>query len=174
MQHLIRSEISRALDTKKLRSILPNYVKVARYDSLLKAKTLKGAMGRHTVLILLFNIHNKKHQVLNEPGHFFLISVRGPEQCVVFSSTGMTPRKELFLTQSDPSLLERILPKGTVYNDVKFQVSKDSNTCWRWNVLYSHLAHMGLKKFQELFARPKLLISNSDMLATIMTYILLA
>ncbi len=174
MQSLLRSEISRTLDTKKLRSILPSFVKVARYDSLLRSKTLKDAMGRHSVLILLFNIHNKKHQVLNVPGHFFLISVRGPEPCVVFSSTGMTPRKELFITQSDPTLLERILPKGTVYNDVKFQVSKDSNTCWRWNVLYSHLAHIGLKKFQKLFARPRLLISNSDMLATMMTYILLA
>ena len=173
MQSLLRSEISRTLDTKKLRSILPRYVKVARYDSI-KAKTLKEAMGRHTVLILLFNIHNKKHQVLNVPGHFFLITTRGPEKCVVFSSTGMRPRKELFITQSDPTLLERILPKGTVYNDVKFQLSKDSNTCWRWLVLYSHLAHLGLKKFQSLFGRPKLLISSPDMLATAMTYILLA
>ena len=174
MQALIHSEISRALDTKKLRRILPNYVKVARYDSLSRSKTLKDAMGRHSVLILLFNIHNKKHQVLNVPGHFFLISTRGPEKCVVFSSTGMTPRKELFITQSDPSLLERILPKGTVYNNVKFQISKDSNTCWRWLVLYSHLAHMGLRKFQKLFGRPRILISNPDMLAVIMTYILLA
>ena len=61
MQTLLRSEISRTLDMKKLRSILPNYVKVATYDSLLKVKTLKAAMGHHTVLILLFNIHNKKH-----------------------------------------------------------------------------------------------------------------
>ena len=173
MQTLLRSEISRTLDMKKLRSILPNFVKVARYDALRKAKTLKEAMGHHTVLILLFNIHNKKHQVLNEPGHFFLISTRGPEPCVVFSSTGMTPRKELFITHSDPTLLERILPKGTVYNDVKFQLSKDSNTCWRWNVLFSHLAHIGLKKFQKLFAHPRILISDPDMLAVAMTYILL-
>ena len=174
MDALLRSEISRTLDMKKLRTILPNYVRVATYDSLLKVKTLKAAMGNHTVLILLFNVHDKKHRTLNVPGHFFLISTRGPEQCVVFSSTGMTPRKELFITHSDPSLLERILPKGTVYNDVKFQVSKDSNTCWRWNVLFSHLAHIGLKKFQKLFAHPKILISDPDMLAVAMTHILLA
>jgi len=173
MERIIKREITKALSTKSLRAILPAYVKVATYDSLLKAKNLKDALGKHTVLVLLFNIHDKKHRVLNVPGHFFLISVKGPEPCVVFSSTGMTPRKELFLTQSDPTLLERILPKGTVYNDIKFQTNRDSNTCWRWMVLYAHLAHFGLKKFQQLFRKPAFLIHDPDVLATAMTYILL-
>jgi len=173
MQKLFRNEIGKTLDMKTLRSILPKYVKVAQYDQLRKVKTLQQALGSHTVLILLFNIHDKKHRVLNVPGHFFLISVRGPEKCVVFSSTGMTPRKELFITQSDPGLLERILPKGTVYNNVKFQVARDSNSCWRWLILYSHLAKIGLKTFQKLFAKPSLSIHDPDMLAVAMTYILL-
>ena len=173
MQSLLRNEIGKTINTSKLKTILPKYVRVVRYDSLKNVKTLKQAMGRHTVLILLFNIHNKKHRILNVPGHYFIISVRGPEPCVVFSSTGMTPRKELFITQSDPGLLERILPKGTVYNDVKFQISKDSNTCWRWNILFAHLAHLGLKQFQKLFSHPNFCIHDSDMLAVIMTYILL-
>ena len=172
MQRIIEREITKPLDLKKLRTLLPPYVKVAKYDQLLKVKTLRQAMGSHSVLILLFNIHDKKHRVLNEPGHFFCISTRGPETCVVFSSTGMTPKKELFITQSDPTLLKRILPKGTVYNDYKFQVSNDSNTCWRWQILFAHLSTMGLKKFQSLFARPNLHITSSDFLATLMTYIL--
>lgn len=174
MERIIKREVSKALSTKDLRRILPRYVKVATYDSLLKVKSLKEALGGHTVLVLLFNIHDKKHRVLNVPGHFFLISVKGPDPCVVFSSTGMTPRKEIFLTQSDPTLLERILPKGTLYNDVKFQTNRDSNTCWRWMVLYAHLANFGLKKFQQLFRKPSFLIHDPDVLATAMTYILLA
>jgi len=173
MNRIIRNEIARTLDMSTLKKILPSYVKVARYDQLLRVKTLKQALGGHTVLILLFNIHDKKHRVLNKPGHFFCISVRGPEPCVVFSSTGMTPKQELFITQSDPTLLERILPKGTVYNNFKFQVTNDSNTCWRWQVLFAHLSHMGLKKFQSLFSKPNLHIHDPDTLATIMTYIML-
>ena len=108
MERILRNELTKTLDMKTLKSILPVYVKVARYDQLLKVKTLKQAMGHHSVLILLFNIHDSKHRVLNEPGHFFCISTKGPEPCVVFSSTGMTPKKELFITQSDPHLF---LPK---------------------------------------------------------------
>ena len=168
----MRKEITKTLDTSKLRKILPPYVRVARYDELSNVKTLKQAMGKHTMLVLLFNLH-AKHRVLNVPGHFFLISIRGPEKCVVFSSTGMTPRRELFITQSDPGLLERILPPSTVYNDVSFQTNKNSNTCWRWLVLYAHLGKLGLPTFQKLFKKPQVLIHEPDMLATIMTYILL-
>ena len=173
MEANLHKAITKTLSTKKLREILPKYVRVVRYDALRNIKTLKDALRGHTVLVLLFNIHDKKHQVLNVPGHFFCISTRGPEPCVVFSSTGMTPNKELFLTQSDPALLERILPKGTVYNNIKFQTNRDSNTCWRWMVLFSHLSHVGLKAFQRLFQKPSLLIHDADMLATAMTYILL-
>ena len=122
---------------------------------------------------MLFNIHDRKHRVLNQPGHFFAISVKHKTEVVVFSSTGMTPRKELFLTHSDPGLLERILPKNTLYNNVKFQVTRDSNTCWRWLIIFSHLAQIGLKQFQQVFKNPHFTIHDSDMLVTAMTYILL-
>ena len=174
MERILKQEMTKTLDMKTLKALLPRYVKVARYDSLLKAKTLKEAMGGHSVLILLFNIHNSKHRVLNEPGHFFCISTKGPEPCVVFSSTGMTPKKELFITQSDPTLLDRILPKGTVYNNFKFQVGNDSQTCWRWQIIFAHLSQMGLKKFTSLFSKPNFHIHNPDMLATLMTFIQLA
>ena len=175
METILRSEIKKTLSMSALKKIIPSYARVTSYDRLArrKVKTLKDAMGGSTVLILLFNIHDKQHRVLNVPGHFFLISTRGPEKCVVFSSTGMQPRKELFITQSDPSLLERILPAGTVYNDVKFQISKDSNTCWRYLILFAHLAHIGLKNFQKLFSRPHFTIHSSDLLVTALTYVLL-
>ena len=168
MQRIINREITKTVDMEQLAKLLPAYCKVQRYDRV-KGKTLRDVMGRHTVLILLFNIHDKQHRVLNEPGHFFVISTRGPEKCVVFSSTGMTPKKELFITQSDPTLLERILPAGTVYNDKKLQISKNSNTCWRFAILYAHLAPMGIKKFQSLFTNPKVTLTNSDQLATALT-----
>lgn len=174
MDAVLRSEITKTLDMKKLQDIMPSYVRVARYDQLAKVKTIRDAMRGGSVLVLLFNIHDKKKRVLNQPGHYFLISLRGPEKCVVFSSTGMTPSKEVFITHSDPGLLQRILPKGTVFNDVKFQVNRSSNTCWRWMVLYAHLSKMGLQKFQKMFGNPRLVLHDSDTLVTAMTYILLA
>ena len=173
MLRIFKREISKTLDMKKLKSILPEYCKVARYDDLLGVKTLKQAMGSHTILVLLFNVHDVKHRVLNQPGHFFVISTKKPGETVVFSSTGMTPKKELFLTKSDPSLLDRILPKNTVYNDYKFQTSRDSNTCWRWVIIYAHLAQVGLEKFQELFSNLSLHINTPDLVSVILTYILL-
>ena len=168
MQRIIDREITKTVDMHQLAKLLPGYCKVQRYDQV-KGKNLKEVMGKHTVLVLLFNIHDKQHRTLNEPGHFFVISTRGPEACVVFSSTGMTPKKELYITQSDPTLLERILPKGTVYNNKKLQITKNSNTCWRFAVLYAHLAPMGLKKFQSLFTKPHVTLTNSDQLATALT-----
>ena len=174
MLRILQREVDRPLDMKKLQQIMPSFVRVARYDRLKGVKTLKEAMkGQITVLVLLWNIHDKKHRTLDTPGHFFVISVRGPEPCVVFSSTGMTPKKELFLTQSDPGLLDRILPKGTVYNNVKLQIGNSSQTCWRYAIIFAHLAPMGLKKFQSLFSKPNLHIADSDLLATVMTYPLL-
>ena len=174
MQHILKKELSKTIDINHLRKILPSYCRVMHYDRLKHVKTLKSAMMGKSVLILLWNIHDEKHRILNEPGHFYCISTRGPgNQCVVFSSTGMSPAKELFITQSDPGLLDRILPRGTIFNDKKFQKTRDSNTCWRWCVLYAHLSHLGLKKFQQLFWDHKLTISNPDILAVAMTYILL-
>ena len=168
MEQIIRRESEKNLSMEDLRKIIPSYCSVKRYDYA-RGKTLKQVMGSATVMILLWNIHDKKHRVLNQPGHFFVISTRGPEPCVVFSSTGMTPKKELFVTQSNPQLLDDILPEGTVYNTVRLQVNRDSNTCWRWAILFAHLAPMGLKKFQELFRKPNLHITNPDSLATLLT-----
>jgi hypothetical protein len=168
MQRLIQREIEKTIDMKRLGQIVPPYCVVRRYDNI-KGKTLKAVMGNHSVLILLWNIHDKTHRTLDKPGHFFVISTRGPEPCVVFSSTGMTPKKELFITQSDPTLLDRILPEGTVYNNKKLQINNNSNTCWRWAILYAHLAPMGLKQFQRLFTRPNVHLGNADELATALT-----
>jgi hypothetical protein len=170
MQKLIHSEIEKTIDLKKLRQLVPSYVLVKTYDSV-RAKTLKEALGdgKYTVLILLFNIHTKAHRTLNVPGHFFVISTRGPEPAVVFSSTGLTPRKELFITNSNPTLLDDILPAGYVVNSMKLQGNDSSNTCWRHAICFCHLAPMGLKNYQKLFSRPAVHLGTADELVTAFT-----
>jgi len=168
MQRVIAREIEKVIDLTKLKHLVPPYCRVVKYDRI-RGNTLKDVMGKYSVLIVLWNIHDKKKRVLNEPGHFFVISTRGPEKCVVFSSTGMSPSKELFITQSDPTLFERVLPKGTIYNTKKLQLNKSSNTCWRWCIAFAHFAPMGLKPFQNLFSRPSFHIGTSDQLVTALT-----
>ena len=170
MQSILREEIGKNLSINDLKKIVPRYCMVKRYDQV-HGKTLKDVLGGRSCLILLWNIHDKKHRVLNQPGHFFMISTRGPEPCVVFSSTGMTPKKELFITQSNPTLLDEILPEGTVYNSMKLQHGTDANTCWRWAIVFAHLAPMGLKKFQDLF-RGSMHVSTPDEIVTAMTLLL--
>ena len=167
MQKILSQESEKNLSINDLRKIVPRYCMVKKYDQV-RGKTLKEVLGSHTCLILLWNVHDAKHRVLNQPGHFFMISTRGPEPCVVFSSTGMTPKKELFITQSNPKLLDDILPEGTVYNSVKLQHGNDANTCWRWAIVFAHLAPMGLQKFQGLF-RKKIHAITPDEMVTAMT-----
>ena len=171
MQRIVNRQITESLSIEKLKRLIPNYCKVVKYDSLKGKKTLKEVMGEKTCLIILFNIHSNKHRVLDEPGHFFVLSTRGPESCVVFSSTGMSPSKEIFLTHSDPEVFDRILPSKTVYNTVRLQRNRSSNTCWRWCIVFCHLAPMGLKKFQNLFRRPSLTVTDPDQLVTLMTFL---
>ena len=168
MQAFIRKQSEKTISIDQLKKLVPHYCKVIKYDNL-RGKTLKDVMGRYTVLILLWNIHDKKHRILNEPGHFWCISTRGPEECVVFSSTGMSLTKELLITASDPLMLQKILPKKTIYNNVKLQSDGLSNTCWRYCLAFAHLAPIGLKKFQEIFRRPHLSLHTSDDLVTALT-----
>ena len=167
MQAIIREQIEQTIDMSNLKHVVPPFCRVVRYDRL-KGKTLKEVMGKYTVLIILWNIHDQKHRVLNEPGHFWCLSTRGPEDCVVFSSTGMSPKKELFITASDPELLDRILPKNTVINTKKLQLNKSSNTCWRFCLCFAYLAPMGLKKFTRLFSS-HLTLTTPDQLVTALT-----
>ena len=84
MLRILNKEMTKTLDMKTLEHLLPHYVKVARYDQLLKSKTLKDAMGSASVLILLFNIHDAKHRVLNQPGHFFVLARKVQNRVLCF------------------------------------------------------------------------------------------
>jgi hypothetical protein len=168
MQRILNDEIEKTIDLQKLQQLVPVYCKVVKYDQL-KGDTLAAVMGKYKCLIILWNIHTKRHRTLNKAGHFFVLSTKGPENCVCFSSTGMSPRKELFISNSDPELFDRILPKDTVFNSRRLQINGSSNTCWRWCLCYVHFAEMGLKTFVKLFGRPSLHISNPDTLVTAMT-----
>ena len=65
MNSIIRSEVEKTIDIRKLRNMVPEYCAVKRYDQL-RGKTLKDVMGKYTVLIILWNIHDKKHRTLND------------------------------------------------------------------------------------------------------------
>ena len=152
MQRLISEGITQTLDMKDLQKALPEKCRVFRYDQLIGAKSLKQAMRGNKAIVLLWNMHDSKHRLLDEPGHFFVITVVDGKP-YVFSSTGMKPRKELFITQSNPDLFENILPENVAYNSTKLQGNGDSNTCWRYVILFCHLVVRGGMKPKEFISR---------------------
>ena len=142
MQPLIRASVTKTLDMRQLQHALPPKCKVVRYDTLSGKKSFQEVMRGFDALVILFNVHDRTHRTLNLPGHFFVLTEVGGKP-YVFSSTGMSPKKELFLTQSDPDLFERILTKPPRYNSTKLQGNRDSNTCWRYCLLFCWLVVKG-------------------------------
>ena len=172
MQKIINEAMSETLDMTVLGRILPPFCKVVRYDAILRAKTLASILGNKTFLVVLFNVHDTKHRLLNKPGHFFCISQKSKRDgTVVFSSTGMSPDHEIFLTQSDPKLLHRILPKNYKYNNVELQKGNDHNTCWRWMITFAHMHSdaINLQQFQKLFSNTSVHLNSPDQLVTALT-----
>ena len=167
MKRILQRQETATLSMSNLRKALPHYCKIVRYDTM-KGKTLKQALGGKKVMIVLWNLHDIKHRVLNKPGHFFAISVLQGAP-VVFSSTGWSPMKEAIITHSDISILNNMLPKNTEYNNVKMQLSDDSNTCWRYCIMFSHLHRsFNLKMIQQLMKKG-VYLQTSDDIVTMMT-----
>jgi hypothetical protein len=158
---------------KRLSRLLPQKCRVVQYDHLKGKKTFKDVMMGDDCVIILWNLHDKKHRTLNQAGHFFCLAREGGRP-IVFSSTGMSPKKELFITQSDPGLFERILPANVTYNKVALQRNKSSNTCWRYCIAFAHLvgrAKLPMAQFTRLFS--PLHVASSDALVTLMTFLAL-
>ena len=171
MQRLINEGITQNFDMKDLQRLVPHGVRVIRYDSLYGVKTLKAAMGRSKALLILWNIHDKQHRLLNTAGHFFVLAVLGGKP-FVFSSTGFSPRKELFMSHSDPDVFDRILPKNVAYNSTRLQANRNSSTCWRYCLLFCELVVRGgmdPRVFTHRISRP-LHLHTSDQVITALTF----
>ena len=67
------------------------------------------------------------------------------------------------------STLLHILGKRYLYNTKKLQINDDSNTCWRYCLLFCYFSKLGLKQFVSLFSRPHVVLQSSDQLATALT-----
>ena len=171
MQRLINKGITQTLDMKALRMVVPRNVGVVRYDTLSGMKSLKQVMNKRAALIILFNIHTKERRLLNTPGHFFVLAmIKG--RPYVFSSTGFTPRKELFLSHSDPTLFERVLPKNVAFNSVRLQQNGDANSCWRYCILFVQLVVRGgmdPRTFINMFSHP-MHLHTPDEIVTALTF----
>ena len=171
MDRLIREATTKTLDMKSLQRSLPDKCKVVRYDVISRAKTFKEAMRGNDALIILWNVHDRMHRTLNVPGHFFVLTeVSGKPY--VFSSTGMSPKKELFLTQSDPSFFARILPNPPRYNSHKLQGNKEANPCWRYCILFCWMVVKGNMSPKDFIGRlsRRLLCHNPDEVVTALTF----
>ena len=175
MQTLLKKEADRPLSYEMLETLLPKWCRVTRYDALKNIKSLKEALKGKTMLVVLYNLHDRiSKKLVNAPGHFVVINARASGQPVeYFSSMGFAPGHEIAVTHSDPKIFQRLLGKTFTHNSTQFQRSGDINTCWRWVLARCILGSVTLKKFQALF-RQKVHVDESDDVITLMTILLTA
>ena len=158
------------LSIEMLAKLVPKWCRVTFYDSLGKYKTLKEAMQGKKCMAVLYQIHDKKKNLVNRAGHFVLINVANgtPEY---FSSSGWDVAKELSETHSDPRILQRLLGKNFIQNKVPLEKLGATNTCWRFVLARAILMDMKLSNFQKLFQH-SLQLRNPDDICTVLTMLL--
>ena len=156
-----------------LRTMLPPWCRFATYDSLSKFKTLKDALQGKQMLVVLYQVHDKKtKKLVNMPGHYIVLNARAKSQPVeYFSSSGWAPSAELSATHSDKTTFARLLGRNFIHNSVPFEKMGDMNTCWRWVLTRCVLGHVSLKDFQRLFNQ-KFMPKDSNDIVTLMTLLL--
>jgi hypothetical protein len=167
LSQIIKQEVKVPLSIEMLSKVVPKWCRVEFYDRLSKYKTLKEALRGAKCIIVLYNIHDKKKNTLNQAGHFVLInsSAKRPEY---FSSSGWSVAKELDVTRSDPAIFERLLGKNFIQNTVPLEKQGSSNDCWRFCLARAILADTPLKEFQKLFSN-HVNLKNPDEIVTLMT-----
>ena len=158
-----------------MQTLLPTWCRVTKYDALKNMKTLKDALKGKTMLVVLYNLHERiSKKLINAPGHFVVINSRASGQPVeYFSSMGFPPGHEIAVTHSDPKTFQRLLGNNFTHNSTQFQRSGSINTCWRWVLARCILGSMTLAQFQRLF-RQKVHVEETDDLITLMTILLTA
>ena len=156
-----------------LRTMLPPWCRFATYDSLSKFKSLKDALQGKQMLVVLYQVHDKKtKKLVNMPGHYIVLNARAKSQPVeYFSSSGWAPSAELSATHSDKTTFARLLGRNFIHNSVPFEKMGDMNTCWRWVLTRCVLGHVSLKDFQRLFNQ-KFMPKDSNDIVTLMTLLL--
>jgi hypothetical protein len=172
LSSLVKRNVKQPLSIEMLRKLLPDYCRAVFYDDLAKFKNLPGAMQGKSCLAVLYNIHDKKKNKLNEAGHFILINTLagGIEY---FSSSGWDVGKELDVTNSDPKIFKRLLGRNYKRNTHPLEKMGNSNDCWRFVLARAVLAHMSLKDFVKLFSH-SINLSNADEICTLMTMLMVS
>ena len=172
LSSLVKRNLKQPLSIEMLKKLLPDYCRTAFYDDLAKFKNLPDAMQGKSCLAILYNIHDKKKNKLNEAGHFVLINTLagGIEY---FSSSGWDVGKELDVTNSDPKIFKRLLGRNYKRNTHPLEKMGNSNDCWRFVLARAVLAHMSLKDFVKLFSH-SINLSNADEICTLLTMLMVS
>ena len=173
MQALLKKEVKRPLSYEMLSTLVPKWCKVTKYDSLAKFKTLKDALQGKSMMVVLYNLHDRiSKKLVNAPGHFIVINARASGQPTeYFSSSGWSAGQEIAATHSDPKIFQRLLGKSFITNSIQFEGKGDINSCWRWCLARCIFGHMTLKQFQLLFNK-KISVDDKDVCITLMTLLL--
>ena len=153
--------VSKPIDIKALRALLPNNSKAVLYEALQHDTRSRGEMfkGNNTLVVLYEGMIDGKKQ-----GHFVLLIPRA-HSIEYFSSLGRAPSDEMKSLHENPTAFQRIIGKNYTYNRKKLQL--DSYTvedCAWWVLARAILWKMKLSDFQQLF-HPRSIRSSDEMLS---------
>ena len=158
MNNLLRKLESTPLSLERIQKLCPNCTTIV-YDELPANPTINTLFKGKDACVVFYELHGNSQQSV---GHFSLILKVG-KNIEYFSSYGFAPETELNLTKSDAGKMKSIFKNVNIkVNSVRYQSTKDTETCGRWCILRYRFRKMDSKQFASLFSGRVQLTSRDD------------
>ena len=165
MQEILKWEKQVPLTYSLMKKAVSPWVQCRLYDELASFKTLQQACAGKPCLVVLYTMHATSKRRRVQGGHYSLVIRHGRTR--YWSSYGFPIEYEIALSHSK-NHLKRLV--GNAANDeVPYQATAKTETCWRWCLLRSNLYKMSESRFAKLFYRLDASVKSPDDLCSLIT-----
>ena len=165
MQEILKWEKQVPLTYSLMKKAVPSWVQCRLYDERASFKTLQQAAAGKPCLVVLYTMKPTSKRRRVQGGHYSLVILHGRTR--YWSSYGFPVEFEIAMSHSE-NHLKRLI--GSAVNDeVPYQATAGSETCWRWCLLRSNLYKMAESRFKKLFYRLDAAVKSPDDLCSLIT-----
>ena len=165
MQEILKWEKQIPLTFSLMKKAVPAWVQCRLYSELASYKTLEAACAGKPCMVVLYTLKATSKRRPAQGGHYSLVlRAHGTRY---WSSYGFPVEYEIALSQSG-NHLARLLGKHK-NDEVAYQATAHTETCWRWCLLRCNLYKMPETRFAKLFYRPAQAIKTPDDLCSLIT-----
>jgi len=165
MQEILKWEKQVPLTFSLMKKAVPAWVQCRLYDELASFKTLQQACAGKPCLVVLYTMKPTSKRRLVQGGHYSLVIRYGRTR--YWSSYGFPVEFEIAMSHNE-NHLKRLI--GNAVNDeVAYQATSGTETCWRWCLLRTNLYKMAESRFKKLFYRLDVSVKSPDDLCSLIT-----